>query len=191
MAAGPQRRPGAHPRRDRPAAWSPPTPSNALNEGRGRTPDETGSGRRGPVGRVGSLNEGRGRTPDETRKQQHSVVVNEIPSTKAGGAPPTRHDRYVHRGSDLRPLNEGRGRTPDETWSVETRIGSCFGPQRRPGAHPRRDPSASGSSAPPPRASLNEGRGRTPDETGAEPIKGVDHRNRPQRRPGAHPRRDC
>ena len=116
---------------------TPPT----LNEGRGRSPGDTCACRRGTPPGPGTLNEGRGRSPGDTQVQGLAVQnIARSRSTKAGAAAPATQSGLV--GSSEPLLNA----------------------QRRPGPQPRRHHGRSRTDAGCSRP-LNEGRGRSPGDT--------------------------
>ncbi len=85
------RRPGPQPRRHLRASVCPSTYIQALNEGRGRSPGDTGGSGASESSNSCTLNEGRGRSPGDTGRRR----------TRCSRSAP--------------PLNEGRGRSPGDT----------------------------------------------------------------------------
>ena len=162
-----QRRPGPEPRQHSSPWCRRRSCPGALNEGRDRSPGNTGCAQVTPIGPA-PLNEGRDRSPGNTapphpgragahgaqrrpgpEPRQHAFRARPRPraaarSTKAGtGAPAT--PMWSGPSSPTRdPLNEGRDRSPGNTLKTGASHRSLSAAQRRPGPEPRQHASVAG-----------------------------------------------
>ena len=122
---------------------------NALNEGRGVNPGDTGAIRRCSGSRMRPLNEGRGVNPGDTPAwlcyaARLSTSLNEGRGVNPGD---TRTAMFDARGANG-TLNEGRGVNPGDTsWETSGPPRLRFA-QRRPGREPRRHSNASSAGDP-------------------------------------------